>query len=452
MDKDKVTEKLTEEFQNLDGSLIAAIVHESATEEAARETLAVLNADAQFNETSWKHQDKLDLENALKNSEENYSGIELRNGRVTFKADDETHSDYEDDAFYKDEYTVDNTENSEEATDKAHLKLTKTMKSDLARLSIMYPSIEKKKIQMTYFDCGNDIERAAEELISLEIAEKYQKEEEQIQQHLVKQQNNNGYTSKSKTKLKKVSKREATKLENNIEYLQKAFNMEYGKAREVLEINDYSLVKSINSIESIKPSTSTKAWNVITPSTSKVQQPVIQYSQVASGASNVPKTLIIPKNQVQSVIDSNAEVAKDYRDKAATAFRNSKSNHLYRQVAGYYSEQARKFNDRKMVAVDSQFSHLVSQQMTSHSIDLHGLSYHFALGAVHDKLYNWWQIEQRNDHVGGKINPLKIISGAGRHSAGNIPKIKNGVRKKLIDERWKYQEFDSYFMVISPLK
>ncbi|KAF5101294.1 hypothetical protein D0Z00_000964 [Geotrichum galactomycetum] len=308
MDLDKLITKLIYDYPSVDSSLIHAIAHEAISEAAIRETLDVLGADAQFETPDWKSHETRDLENALADTEEDFSLIEFRDGKLSFKHEDCTNdeNELEEDDF--DEHIKENN-------------LDLSTKTDLAKLYRLYPTMSKDKVKTVFIDNRYIIDNAAEELLSLDAAERFQREEDQLEKHM-----------------------------------------------------------------------------------------------------------------------ERLQLAKD------------KKNHWY------YSEQSHKFNAQKHVALDSQFAHMAEKQTQSHCIDLHGLPLHFAVTVATEKLYQWWQIEthhvQQTSKAGVSISalkratkPLKIITGAGRHSAANIPKIKNAVRKKLVEERWRFQEFDSYFLV-----
>lgn len=82
MDFDKLIPKLIQDYPSIDSSLIHAIAHEGASEAAIRETLNVLGADAEFETPDWKSHETRDLQNALADTEEDFSLIEFHDGKL----------------------------------------------------------------------------------------------------------------------------------------------------------------------------------------------------------------------------------------------------------------------------------------------------------------------------------------------------------------------------------
>jgi len=444
MDFDKLIPKLIQDYPSIDSSLIHAIAHEGASEAAIRETLNVLGADAEFETPDWKSHETRDLQNALADTEEDFSLIEFHDGKLSFKHEDNANDDneLEDDDFND------------------HIKehnLDLSTKADLAKLYKLYPMMSRDKIKAVFIENKYIVDKTAEELLSLDAAERFQREEDQLDKHMERLQlakdkkNHNG----PKLKGKRRPKQQPSDFAKNVQYLEQVYKLTEEEAIDLLEEYNFSMVQVINHME---PLSQTNKWSTV--ASSKAPPPPISYAQLVPSMSMPPdrNTPVMSKKVAEKEVEINDKMSNAYREKALMAFAKSKSNPLYRQVAGYYSEQSHKFNTQKHVALDSQFAHMAEKQTQSHCIDLHGLPLHFAVSVAVEKLYQWWQIEshhvQQTGKAGGSMSsfkratkPLKIITGAGRHSAANIPKIKNAVRKKLVEERWKFQEFDSYFLV-----
>jgi len=67
-----------------------------------------------------------------------------------------------------------------------------------------------------------------------------------------------------------------------------------------------------------------------------------------------------------------------------------------------------------------------------HSVDLHGLTVQQALTVTQECLTAWW--------TGPATSPtLTIVTGAGKHSAGQNPVILPAVKKLLERERYDYR-------------
>lgn len=100
----------------------------------------------------------------------------------------------------------------------------------------------------------------------------------------------------------------------------------------------------------------------------------------------------------------------------------------------------------------SRFAQIVASQTLEYSIDLHHLSAEYAVNSASDKLENWWTRECSMNASAPRrtIKSLRIITGAGTHSVDGIPRIKNGVRKMLVENRWNFVEHRAHFDVYGP--
>lgn len=516
MDTKKLEDKYSLEFPNLDAGLIYAIVGDCASEAECRETLQILSAEAESQPADWKELETRNLEEALKDVDEQFSAIEFRNGKLTFKADDEEEDTDDEDTDEKGDSseegdtgntdetkseieiennytnanantnitTITNENQNQNLSESDNVKDTddwlsfsedsnarnpkkkqkgrgKTSRTrrELAQLLHMFPKISHEKANAVLTQCDHDVERAAEELLSFEALEEFRREH-QLEYHLEKLHLKN-VPLEAKAQAKAKHKRDLQKyLAKDIQYLVKIYKLSPEKAWEYLEDNDYSLHTVIRVIDSASTST---AWQTVI---AKPKSPTVSYAALASSSAPVHKTQTIrsanasssrstirlSRLEVESQVALSETLQEENRMKAFMAYRKSKSNPLYRSVAGHYSAQAQIHNAEKHVALESRFNNIVRAQTTSHSMDLHGLPLQFAIESAQEKLHKWWSLEtQRLKSIGernsGHVYPLKLISGSGKHSAANIPKIKNGLRKKLHEGRWIFQEHDSFFVV-----
>lgn len=427
--------KFSLEFPNLDAGLILAIASDADSEDECRQTLTLLDTEAQFQTVDWKAQESQDLESALRNTTEQFSAIEIRDGKLAFKAEDDP-----------DDWITETEDFEQDRKGKKSTKIKE--RKEVSLLCRMFPTISRDKIKSVLTQYEFNIDRATEELLSFEALQEYQREE-QFEAHLRKLED------KANAKLDQGAAKTYPRkdLSKDILYLEKIYKIPAEKALDILENNDCSLTKAIKHIDSA--SAKENVWAQVP--TKKIE-PAISYSALVQNTSTsittpsskpttATPTKVSWRQAERKAAESSAMHAENVA-KASMAYRKSRSNPLYRQVAGHYSEQARKHNDEKHVALNSHFNHILSTQSSSHCIDLHGLPLHFAVSSALEKLHKWWPLEtQRQANSGGTIRPLKLISGAGRHSSANIPKIKNGLRKKLMEEKWIFQEHDSYFMV-----
>jgi DNA-nicking Smr family endonuclease len=97
---------------------------------------------------------------------------------------------------------------------------------------------------------------------------------------------------------------------------------------------------------------------------------------------------------------------------------------------------------------DQLWERKVDEQSDRYVVDYHGIPLKSAMDTIGLKVHNWWTHEQQNR----TSSSLKIITGAGRHSSGGIPVIKNALRKYLRENQWDFDERTSYFLVHGPRK
>lgn len=446
MDTEVLVQKFSLEFPNLDVGLVYAIASDAESEQACRKTLALLNTEAEFQPADWRAQEVLDLETALKDTTEEFSTIEIRDGKLAFKAENDTGSDCD---ISEDEWT---SVSESDASAKPLQKKSRVRSSNksIGQLRRMFPTISVETVNRILVQSDNDIELAAEDLLSFEALQECRREQ-QLAAHLEKLHLKHQPTKHQKAKHKKDLQ---SYLAKDIEYLKKIYKFDADEAWTHLEDNSYSITKAIQVIESKLPQQS--AW-VAAPSKNV---PVLSYASASVSSISPSQTATIISRPKPATRAQRKELEEQIKEldskrennmaKANMAFRKSKSNPLYRSVAGHYSQQAQINSVEKHVALESHFDHIAADQTTSHSIDLHGLPLHSAISAAQEKLHKWWSLETQRIKIGtgsSKPRPLTLISGAGRHSSANIPKIKNGLRKKLNEEKWIYQEFESYFVV-----
>lgn len=469
--EEAIIAKLAHEFPLIESELLHLIFADSVevsdniqtAEKTARVTLAQLNLEAEFQGTDWKEQDTKDLEKALKDVGEEFSSIEFRDGTLTYKGADDINVLDELEPSDDDDVWVDYSEGESKRGGKSKHKAARLAEKEhkqrkghfmsrkeqhqqakIKHVSHIFPNISSHKIQVTLEQCDWNVERATEELLSFEALQEVRREE-QLEQHLAKIHLKN---SSDKSLGNKQEEDLKSFLSKDIEYLEKIYKLSSKDAWACLKRNDFTITKAIHELDTANPT----AWKTVPVLAPKLPSETISYASIASNsnskpAPNLPK--LSRRELEHKLVESQAKQAESYA-KAREAYRKSKSNPLFRSVAGVYAEQAQVHSAEKHVALESHFHNVVASQTTSHSIDLHTLPLAFAMQAASEKLHKWWTQEQSRISQGGRAKPfpLKIISGAGRHSNANIPKIKNGIRKKLTEEKWKFTEHESFFMVL----
>lgn len=485
--EEAIVERLTREFPLVDPGLLYGIYLDSvqehadaqAAEKACRDTLEVLSLETEFQTSGWKDQDIKDLEDALKDVGEEFSAITFEDGNLKFKAADEninlmeTFSDDEPEEQLepqvkeeptpkkKNRHKIAREERKARRKEQAEIppptppaptrQLTKKERMEQAKISqlcAMFSNISEHNIRVTLEGQQWDIERATEELLSFEVI-KESREVEELDKHLEKLQLKNNPLKAPKDKSIEEMK---SFLSKDLEYLESIYKLSSEEAFERMRANEFNLTKTIIVLDEERAPN----WQTLS-TTVKVPSPVKTYAAMA-GSSEATSPRMVRTKMTQKEIEEKVRFADSKHTeeilKAQQAYRKSKSNHMLRSLAGIYAENAQQYNAEKHAALDAHFTNVVDHQTSSHCIDLHGLPLAHAIKATHEKLHNWWTAEQnRIQNSAGRAKPvsLKIISGAGSHSNANIPKIKNGVRKKLVKEKWRFTEHSSYFVVAGVL-
>ncbi|KAF5010883.1 hypothetical protein FDECE_2977 [Fusarium decemcellulare] len=149
-----------------------------------------------------------------------------------------------------------------------------------------------------------------------------------------------------------------------------------------------------------------------------------------------------------------AERASQYnrakREAAASAAQLSRrgaSNPLYRQAAGYYAEVAREQGRYAAQATSTAADMLVEKQSTASSIDLHGVYVQDGVRIARQRVQAWWSGlgEFRSDKA--RQQPFTVITGLGRHSAGGVSQLRQGVAAALLQDGWKIQVETGRFVI-----
>jgi hypothetical protein len=176
-------------------------------------------------------------------------------------------------------------------------------------------------------------------------------------------------------------------------------------------------------------------------------QGVVQYSPIDLRDDKPWETMSAPKSshmgQPHATAASHRQAATQHFDQASAAYRKSKSDRLYGGAAAYYSEIGR---ERAKAAKDisaAEADFLVSQQSSSTSLDLHGVSVSDAVRIASSRTQSWWDGLGDAKYVSGGGGPVragfKIVTGVGTHSRNHAPRIGPAVSKMLVREGWKVE-------------
>lgn len=112
--------------------------------------------------------------------------------------------------------------------------------------------------------------------------------------------------------------------------------------------------------------------------------------------------------------------------------------HETRQLAQEYRQEAADIMKRLKELQILEF-HAKTYTQNAAAVDFHGMTVSVALAICDDRVTFWLS------HP--KTSRLELVTGAGNHSHGNIPRIKNAVRKYLDDRKIRYDENPGSFIL-----
>ncbi|VVT53741.1 uncharacterized protein SAPINGB_P003726 [Magnusiomyces paraingens] len=360
----------------------------------------------------------------------------------------------------------------------------------VAFLKMSFPQTSDKQIADALESNDGDVMLASDELLSAEIIINF-KEEMQLHQHLQKlaetewekyrrEQDSLGKFQTVRSRHKKDKAKD-----ENIDFLMDNFGLDKKAAQILYENSNGNLFNAITSIMNKNAKKQpVKHSRLLTSLDMKVQRPgSISSVPSPSFRGYKPNSAPIPKHSVkesisrpstaidasyintpsssgttastgswnnmniQDLVDEEQETRMVYMRRAAEAYRKASSNPLYRSVAGHYMNMARQHAISNNARLASQFDEVLARQTTDYSIDLHHLSVSYALDATRTKIENWWTKESSSRGAARTVHHLRIITGAGTHSVDNIPRIKNGVKKILLEGNWNFTEHRAHFDV-----
>lgn len=102
----------------------------------------------------------------------------------------------------------------------------------------------------------------------------------------------------------------------------------------------------------------------------------------------------------------------------------------------------------KKKGVDARIKFLYyTKTQAAYFTDLHGMAVKEALGVVAAKIEDWWELEKVFVLKDEETKPLKLVTGAGNHSKGGVPKIKLSLIRWLKLNGWQYEATSGYILV-----
>ncbi|KAI7888767.1 uncharacterized protein EV154DRAFT_516754 [Mucor mucedo] len=178
----------------------------------------------------------------------------------------------------------------------------------------------------------------------------------------------------------------------------------------------------------------------------------IRRTKQKNGMPVIPDYLLI--NNQQDYQDDDPEECRDIAmqlimernelfRKAASAYRQSKNKGPGEGgIAFYYSDTARQIDSRakdwNMRAARATVRGHRIRQNDDHLLDLHGLTVAEAQVLVKEGVTQWWSRSQMQS-ARRQFQPLKIVTGVGKHSHGGESKLLPATTKWLRKEGWLFE-------------
>lgn len=319
-----------------------------------------------------------------------------------------------------------------------------TWKQNILFLRQSFPGVPLAVIKAKLQSSKGDVVKATDLLLNSEVLDQIEPE---------------AYYASYGKKKARIRRRDKKIAQDNVQLqvLAEVLGISIEEAARKYEDNDKSVMKIL--AEGL-PSTN---GNLLSKNVwSSSPSPAASTRPSTGGSSGSSKVMIVPSSrpnsppvrpllaplplqnnrQLQDMAVQQYQMGQDSLSKAREMYRKVKSNPLYGGAVSYYTETGKGHIQLSRAAHEAIEHQSLQRNSSPYTMDFHGVSTKVALEACVAKLEDWWTREQYR-----RITPLKLITGAGRHSEGGVPKIKNAIRKILKDNGWKYEEDGSFFLV-----
>ncbi|KAL7272285.1 hypothetical protein RUND412_004918 [Rhizina undulata] len=120
-------------------------------------------------------------------------------------------------------------------------------------------------------------------------------------------------------------------------------------------------------------------------------------------------------------------------DKAAAAYRRSKSDRLMGGAAAFYADQGKSHDVLRKQYSDDAAEMMVNENSKPNQLDLHGVTAAQAVKLARERTTAWWVRCEGNRN----LTPFRIVTGQGRHSKDGMSVLLPAVSKMLVKEGWK---------------
>ncbi|KAI5459255.1 hypothetical protein BGZ63DRAFT_361694 [Mariannaea sp. PMI_226] len=161
----------------------------------------------------------------------------------------------------------------------------------------------------------------------------------------------------------------------------------------------------------------------------------------------IPTSTNLSYAQATERVQQYNRAKREAATSASQLFRRGASNSLYRQAAGYYVGVAREQSRYEHQASSTAADVLVEEQSTPTSIDLHGVYVQDGVRIARAKVQSWWNSLGEFRAEKARQQPLTVITGLGRHSAGGVSQLRQAVAAALLQEGWRIRVETGRFVV-----
>lgn len=217
-------------------------------------------------------------------------------------------------------------------------------------------------------------------------------------------------------------------------------------------------------IQLSKPSTANahelaKALTTSSNSSNSSRGPIAlvpQYAPLVISDASPPSSVTSSTSHISGSSTTLFNARSNAFDKASHYHRMGKSNHLMGGAAAYYASQGRDYHTALKNATASEADAHVSLQSTSTQLDLHGVTVKDGTRIALQRVQTWWDnLGEKRIRGGGRTgvgSGYRIVTGAGRHSAGGVGKLGPAVMKVLLREGWKIEVGSGVLTVTGKMK
>ncbi|VUC23187.1 unnamed protein product [Clonostachys rosea] len=127
--------------------------------------------------------------------------------------------------------------------------------------------------------------------------------------------------------------------------------------------------------------------------------------------------------------------------------RKGGANSLYKQAAAVYRERSYEQAQNSHMLSSAAAELLVQKQSTSTSIDLHGVTVLDGIRIARQRVQSWWDNLGESRVRKAREQSLTVITGIGRHSAGGVSRLRQGVAAALFQDGWKMRIETGRFVI-----